>query len=391
MVSQRYRAQDSLGNKINRLDSARAKGAKSPGPITTDSVTTDAIAPGSVTSEALAPDAVDSAALGPGAVGTENLGIINEINSDSDLDIKAPGLVRINGVSFGGIVELGGGVNLDTLTDSGLYHQRSSAEAGSGSNYPVALAGVLEVTSDGAGYIYHAYQTYGPSNRVFIRGQYSSAWSAWKELSAVGHTHSAAEVVGGTLANALLPTRLQTLPTDISGLDLNNITETGWSRGSSVTNAPSANWYYYETIAHASSWIYQRAIGFGPVTSHVRTSFQRWKSNNVWQAWEPILTDDAEIDARVSAHAGVPFAVAAGKTNLTSATAFTTITFPASRFTTAPIIQTTVATASLQAIVLRGTYGNTSFQARLYTTGGIGTTGFIEWTAIQMTSGAAAG
>lgn len=89
------------------------------------------------------------------------------------------------------IVELGSGVNLDTLTDWKTYTQANNAAAASGSNYPVPIAGLLEVLpiAGGAGaMIWQRYTTYrhtaltggeeiGPS--VYTRAWYNAAWSPW--------------------------------------------------------------------------------------------------------------------------------------------------------------------------------------------------------------------
>lgn len=61
------------------------------------------------------------------------------------------------------------------------YHQSMNASAASGSNYPVALAGLLEVRT-GATMVYQRYTTYSTS-RVFVRGRYGSTWAAWRELA----------------------------------------------------------------------------------------------------------------------------------------------------------------------------------------------------------------
>lgn len=102
------------------------------------------------------------------------------------------GRICILGQSGGAtIVGLGSGVNLDTLLDWKTYTQALNAAAASGSNYPVPLAGVLEVMpiAGGAGeMIWQRYTTYrhtaavggeeiGPT--VYVRSFYSGAWSPW--------------------------------------------------------------------------------------------------------------------------------------------------------------------------------------------------------------------
>jgi len=78
--------------------------------------------------------------------------------------------------------DLGGAVDLNTVVSAGLYAQRLNAGAQGGSNYPVALAGKLEVyltsNNDMVYQTYHVYQ----SSRIFARGRYGGTWSAWNEM-----------------------------------------------------------------------------------------------------------------------------------------------------------------------------------------------------------------
>lgn len=83
--------------------------------------------------------------------------------------------------------ELGVNVDLNTIVTPGIYTQKDTTEAASGTNYPTPQAGALEVKADPtAGQIFQIYHTYGPINTMYIRGRYNSAWSAWKLLAADG-------------------------------------------------------------------------------------------------------------------------------------------------------------------------------------------------------------
>jgi hypothetical protein len=82
--------------------------------------------------------------------------------------------------------DLGASVDLNTLVSSGFYHQRLNSQATNGANYPVALAGKLEVYKSPAGdMIYQTYHVY-QSARIFARAFYSNAWSAWSEFVTTG-------------------------------------------------------------------------------------------------------------------------------------------------------------------------------------------------------------
>lgn len=87
-----------------------------------------------------------------------------------------------------------------------------------------------------------------------------------------------------------------------------------------------------------------------------------------------------------------PYAIAVGSQAITGP-AGTTITFPAGRFTVAPVIVGTVTAAAGGAVSVPWITGITSSSclARIFTLGSASISGTIEWTAIQMLSGSAAG
>ena len=91
---------------------------------------------------------------------------------------------------------LGSGVDLNTITTTGAYHQNLTANAQNGKNYPIGQAGLLEVFNPDASMTYQRYTVYGNYNKVFTRCLYNSAWSKWEELSTAGHTHAIGDVSG---------------------------------------------------------------------------------------------------------------------------------------------------------------------------------------------------
>jgi hypothetical protein len=80
---------------------------------------------------------------------------------------------------------LGGGIDLNTLTTTGLYYQNSDANAAAGTNYPAPYAGKLTVTNSnnsiGLWQEYTMHNISGTSNRKFHRQYYASLWSVWAE------------------------------------------------------------------------------------------------------------------------------------------------------------------------------------------------------------------
>jgi hypothetical protein len=68
-----------------------------------------------------------------------------------------------------------------------------------------------------------------------------------------------------------------------SNNDLNTALAGGWYRGSGMTNAPSADWYYVEVIQHASTWVVQIATRL-----HTNSMYMRRLENGIWQPWVKI-------------------------------------------------------------------------------------------------------
>jgi hypothetical protein len=88
---------------------------------------------------------------------------------------------------FADAIEQGASVNLNNLTTPGLYSQQQNAETGVALNYPVALAGLLEVFIDGGSetLIWQRYTVYGTgsgTNRTYTRSKNGANWSAWVAL-----------------------------------------------------------------------------------------------------------------------------------------------------------------------------------------------------------------
>lgn len=73
--------------------------------------------------------------------------------------------------------------DLNSMQTAGYYFQSANATATTARNYPVGMAGTLVVTT--AAGVVQEYTTYGPDNRKYIRGFYSTAWSAWREIGAI--------------------------------------------------------------------------------------------------------------------------------------------------------------------------------------------------------------
>lgn len=120
---------------------------------------------------------------------TSNLvsGEIAVDTANQRLYINDAGSIKVIGV---GGSEIASGQDLNTFRTTGLYSQNSNADAAAGSNYPVALAGMLEVLNDDKGNGIHTVQRYSRynANNVYHRYYYNGTWSSWRDLAQDNNT-----------------------------------------------------------------------------------------------------------------------------------------------------------------------------------------------------------
>ena len=92
-------------------------------------------------------------------------------------------VIIIGRANAGVMVELGAGVDLDTITVPGTYTQSASAEASGGTNYPAGVAGLLEVYINDNNMVWQRYTPYGNySNTFYMRASYNGTWSTWSHF-----------------------------------------------------------------------------------------------------------------------------------------------------------------------------------------------------------------
>ena len=86
------------------------------------------------------------------------------------------------------------GADLNTYTTAGIYVQSANADtlaATGAANYPVELAGVLEVYTRSSGHVWQRYTTFGANNKIYHRTRYENpstvfTWYPWKTVSSGG-------------------------------------------------------------------------------------------------------------------------------------------------------------------------------------------------------------
>lgn len=116
--------------------------------------------------------AIDETGVGFGAFYDKNVG-----GAIQSTDIAVGGN-KVSGV-LGFKWSLGEGVDLNTLIQEGYYHQKSTSDAQSGSNYPAPIAGLLTVIN--RGYIYQTYQLHN-NEGFYYRSKYNNTWYPWKKV-----------------------------------------------------------------------------------------------------------------------------------------------------------------------------------------------------------------
>jgi hypothetical protein len=131
-------------------------------------------------------------------------GIQGQLNGKANLSgatfsgpITATSLSSTGGITFTPI-DIPGGADLNTYRTTGFYDQDNNGNAASGTNYPVAYAGLLEVfTNATAAMTYQRYTVYEDHMTAWYRTYYNGQWSSWYTLgTGLWNTGTAAITVG---------------------------------------------------------------------------------------------------------------------------------------------------------------------------------------------------
>jgi phage-related tail fiber protein len=80
-----------------------------------------------------------------------------------------------------------------------------------------------------------------------------------------------------------------------NAVDLNTIIATGFYRGSSLVNAPSAGWYFVTVEGHDTSWTKQTATSYGSGNT-ANLTFTRVKAGGTWTAWTAAGGGGSDMD-----------------------------------------------------------------------------------------------
>lgn len=163
------------------------------------------------------------------------------------------------------------GTNPDSITKAGFYYLLN------GPGRPNDRNGYLLVQqyNTDAKYITQLY-TDVVDGRMYNRVRNNGAWQPWKQLATTdligSQKHKLSEDNGVAI--------------QVTG-DWNNVTTTGFYRGSGLANQPNKagahSWYYVRVTGHDAgrTWVLQEAIDFNGVGSWYRV-----KLNGAWQPWK---------------------------------------------------------------------------------------------------------
>ncbi|HEM3695558.1 TPA: hypothetical protein U1D18_000686 [Streptococcus suis] len=114
------------------------------------------------------------------------------------------------------------------------------------------------------------------SGNVYTRTRHAGTWQPWKQLATTDLIGSQKQKLSEDNGVAI----------QVTG-DWNNITSTGFYRGSGLANQPSKagahSWYYVRVTGHDTgrAWVLQEAVDFNGVGSWYRV-----KLNGTWQPWK---------------------------------------------------------------------------------------------------------
>ena len=123
--------------------------------------------------------AIEAASVVDGTVVDDNLILTKFDGSLIDAgNVRGP-----NGIPSPSI-ELPYAVDLNNYTTQNPHVQSSTIDAQWGTNYPVPLAGLLEVYDNGSdNMVWQRYTPYGEyASIMYIRGKYGAVWSAWSAI-----------------------------------------------------------------------------------------------------------------------------------------------------------------------------------------------------------------
>lgn len=193
---------------------------------------------------------------------------------------------KLDGIAAGATANTGTVTSVQVAVPTGLQ----------ASGGPVTSSGTITI-SYASGYAIPTTAKQGQWDTAYGWGNHASAGYA-----AASHSHSAANITSGTLADARLPARIG--PTAQSISDWNSATSNGWYMSSTAANAPAGGWFIGHTENHgAAGWCTQTVHAFSGDTEGDTKTYRREQNNGSWGSWYRLRVSEAEQLTQTAAYA----------------------------------------------------------------------------------------
>lgn len=163
------------------------------------------------------------------------------------------------------------GTNPDSVTKAGFYYLLNGPGRPNGRNGYL----LVQQNNTDSKYVTQLYIDV-LDGRMYNRVRNNGVWQPWKQLATTDLIGSQKQKLSEDNGVAI----------QVTG-DWNNVTTTGFYRGSGLANQPNKagahSWYYVRVTGHDAgrAWVLQEAVDFNGVGSWYRV-----KIGNVWQPWK---------------------------------------------------------------------------------------------------------
>ena len=196
------------------------------------------------------------------------------------------------------VTQIPNAADLNQYITPGTYHQSADVQAAAGTNYPVALSGLLEVYASSL-MVYQRYTVYN-SGQIYTRSSYNSSWYAWRLELDSGNYNSYAPTLTGTGATGIWnitgrnPTQSfnANWNTDFADAPAGSMISRGDTSSGSATGGPGGTYWFQENFRHnngAATWGTQIAWGWEDNANQLKT---RNVQNGTFGNWTTYLNSN---------------------------------------------------------------------------------------------------
>ena len=184
----------------------------------------------------------------------------------------------------------GNNTNLNTLTNSGVYRLSGNPVNGPA---PAVDYGQLLVLHGAADTITQIAFPYGAGYMFFRNGNPSDvggsgSWGPWNRVWSTGNQGAGSGMDADSVDGLHAADLMTRAPIEVGGIDLNNLTSSGFFIGANLVNNPtgvSTDWFYIISIVHPDpNYICQTAYSYFSGRMWIR------RKAVAWQPWIEVLT-----------------------------------------------------------------------------------------------------